>query len=292
MPDVFISYGREDRVRAEQIARGLSMLGLEAFWDTDIPPGQTWADYIEAKLAQCSAVVVLWSETSTKSQWVREEARMGRDKSKLIPVRLDGSTPPFGFGEVQAADLSTWHGEAGHPDWKRFSQAVYAAVRGADAPLPHVQQTPPPPQHFTQQPAWQASAAQPVSDTPVALVQNALRMYVNGKGRARPKELGWFIVFYLICVFVAYFADISTSGIEALASGAANYVFLTLVYFAFICPFISLMSRRLHDTGQSGWVAALAVIPLVGAVMALVYVFIAGQPGDNQYGPDPKAGRA
>ena len=103
MPDVFISYAREDRARAEQIARGLALLGLESFWDTDIPPGQTWADFIEAKLSQCKAVVVLWSEHSTKSQWVREEARMGRDKSRLIPVRLDASAPPFGFGEVQAA---------------------------------------------------------------------------------------------------------------------------------------------------------------------------------------------
>jgi len=110
MADVFISYSREDRPRAEQVARGLAALGLEAFWDTEIPPGQTWADYIEGKLSQCKAVVVLWSEHSTKSQWVREEARMGRDKSKLIPAMLDGTPPPFGFGEVQAANLSTWRG--------------------------------------------------------------------------------------------------------------------------------------------------------------------------------------
>ena len=88
MADVFISYSREDRPRAEQVARGLGAVGLDAFWDTDVPPGQTWADYIEGKLSQCKAVVVLWSEHSTKSQWVHEEARMGRDKSKLIPAML------------------------------------------------------------------------------------------------------------------------------------------------------------------------------------------------------------
>src|SRR6476646_4713477 len=100
MADVFISYAREDRPRAEQVARGLAAVGLESFWDTDIPPGQTWADYIEGKLSQCKAVIVLWSEHSTKSQWVREEARMGRDKCVLIPVMIDASTPPFGFGEL------------------------------------------------------------------------------------------------------------------------------------------------------------------------------------------------
>ena len=124
MADVFISYAREDRPRAEQVARGLQAIGLEAFWDTDIPPGQTWADYIEAKLAQCKAVIVLWSEHSTKSQWVREEARMGRDKGKLIPVQLDNSPAPFGFGEVQAANLRDWNGQSGHPEWERTLSAV------------------------------------------------------------------------------------------------------------------------------------------------------------------------
>ena len=89
MTDVFISYAREDGAQAERIARGLEAMGLSVFWDNEIPPGQTWADYIETKLNQCAAAVVLWSEHSTKSQWVREEARMGR--SKLIPAKLDAS---------------------------------------------------------------------------------------------------------------------------------------------------------------------------------------------------------
>ena len=114
MADVFISYAREDRSRAEQVARALQAAGIQAFWDTEIPPGQTWADYIEGKLAQCKALIVLWSEHSTKSQWVREEASMGRDKGKLIPAMLDASPAPFGFGEVQAANLSAWNGDPNH----------------------------------------------------------------------------------------------------------------------------------------------------------------------------------
>ncbi len=133
MADVFISYAREDKVRAEQVAHGLEAAGVDVFWDSEIPPGQTWADYIESKLSQCKAVIVLWSENSTRSQWVREEARMGRDKGKLIPAALDDSPAPFGFGEVQAANLKGWGGEAGHPEWERLLAAVVAAVRGAGA---------------------------------------------------------------------------------------------------------------------------------------------------------------
>lgn len=138
MADVFISYAREDAQRAGMVARALEATGMEVFWDSEIPPGQTWADYIESKLTSCKAVVVLWSEHSTRSQWVREEARMGRDKGKLIPAMLDNSPAPFGFGEVQAANLSSWSGEENHPDWQRTMAAVRSAVEregGAQPPI-------------------------------------------------------------------------------------------------------------------------------------------------------------
>ncbi len=124
MADIFLSYAREDRVRAEQMAQALESAGLDVFWDNEIPPGRTWADYIEQKLSQCKALIVLWSEESVKSQWVREEARMGRDKGVLIPVMIDAVPAPFGFGELQAADLSSWNGEQDHAGWRRFVDAV------------------------------------------------------------------------------------------------------------------------------------------------------------------------
>jgi len=140
MADVFLSYAREDVARAEQVAKGLEQAGLDVFWDNEIPPGTTWADYIEQKLTQCKALIVLWSEHSTKSQWVREEARMGRDKGVLIPVMIDNSQPPFGFGEVQAANLSSWNGEPDNPHWRRFVDAVSRFSQAA--PTPAAEPTP------------------------------------------------------------------------------------------------------------------------------------------------------
>jgi len=160
MADVFLSYAREDTVRAEQVAKGLAAAGLDVFWDNEIPPGTTWADYIEGKLNQCKALIVLWSEHSTKSQWVREEARMGRDKGVLIPVMIDASQPPFGFGEVQAANLANWNGEADNPNWRRFIDAVMRVTQAEPRPV-----APPPapqPQPAPQQPPQQAwSTPQP-----------------------------------------------------------------------------------------------------------------------------------
>jgi hypothetical protein len=134
MADVFLSYAREDAARARQVAEGLERAGLDVFWDNEIPPGTTWADYIELKLSQCKALIVLWSAQSTKSQSVREEARLGRDKGLLIPVLLDGTQPPFGFGEVQAADLTAWHGDQADPNWRRVVDAVSRVATGAPAP--------------------------------------------------------------------------------------------------------------------------------------------------------------
>ncbi|MBL8535771.1 MAG: toll/interleukin-1 receptor domain-containing protein [Hyphomonadaceae bacterium] len=134
MAEVFLSYAREDAARAQQVAQALGAAGVEVFWDNEIPPGTTWADYIEAKLAQCKALIVLWSEHSTKSQWVREEARLGRDKGVLIPAMIDASQAPFGFGEVQAANLASWTGDGEDPNWKRFVAAVQAAAARERAP--------------------------------------------------------------------------------------------------------------------------------------------------------------
>ncbi len=144
MADVFLSYAREDRARAEQVAQGLASAGVNVFWDNEIPPGQTWADYIETRLAQCKALIVLWSEHSTKSQWVREEARLGRDKGVLIPAMIDASQAPFGFGEVQAAALANWDGQADTPDWRRFVDAVSAAATREAPPRPQPAMSAPP----------------------------------------------------------------------------------------------------------------------------------------------------
>ncbi len=304
MADVFISYAREDRPHAEQVARGFEAMGLEPFWDTEIPPGQTWADYIEGKLSQCPAVVVLWSEHSTKSQWVREEARMGRDKSKLIPALLDGAPAPFGFGEVQAANLSTWRGEANHPEWVRFSNAVHAAARGGAAPAPRPQAAYTPPPSHAQTPA---SGAGSERLSPLGYIQKCLRLYIDGKGRARRSEYWWWIAFVLVMSVVTYIADVALGGMNTYTNTPNSQIVSGIAGLALLAPGISVTSRRFHDVGLSGWlVAPIFVAYLIGVAMAsaampigslialvagiagLVIAVLPSKPGANQYGPNPK----
>lgn len=310
MTDVFISYAREDAAQAERIARGLESMGLSVFWDNEIPPGQTWADYIEGKLSQCSAAVVLWSVNSTKSQWVREEARMGR--SKLIPAKLDAAEPPFGFGDVQAADLSAWGGDYNHPQWGRFANAVFAKARngaapqpaaaqpqaqagGWQAPLQHQAQQqqgggwqtqPPPQQNWSNSAGAQQGGG---SLSPVGYIQKCLRLYVDGRGRARRAEFGWFFLFAFVVGFVAAIIDIMLGGMNPYTNTPNSSVVVLIAGLALIAPTVAAASRRAHDFGQSGWLAALVCIPYIGWLVALVFIFIPGQAGPNQHGPDPKA---
>ena len=88
--------------------------------------------------------------------------------------------------------------------------------------------------------------------------------------------------------FAAGFTDALTWGVNPYTSMANSYVFTIIVGLALICPAIAVASRRAHDFGQSGWLAILTAIPYLGFIASLVFIFIPGQPGENQYGPNPK----
>lgn len=299
MADVFISYAREDRSRAEQVAQALRAAGIEAFWDTEIPPGKTWADYIEGKLTACKALIVLWSEHSTKSQWVREEARLARDKHKLIPAMLDASPAPFGFGEVQAANLAGWNGDRDDPSWKRVEDAVRNAIGLAAANASAGEGAPgvaPPPASPASPPAAPQQfasmiAANPSADahSPLEYIKKCLRHYADGKGRARRSEFWWFALFYFGLLVIAAIFD-SASGFDYATGMPNSYLFSAIVFVALICPMVSVVARRFHDAGLNGWLAALGFVPWLGALFVMVIGFIPGQPGVNKYGPNPKGG--
>ncbi len=112
MNDIFISYARADREVVQRLSAALENAGYAVWWDRMISGGQTFAARIEEELNKSKAVLVVWSEASVQSEWVRDEASVGRDAGKLIPVTLDGVTPPLGFGQRHAINFSDWRGGA------------------------------------------------------------------------------------------------------------------------------------------------------------------------------------
>jgi TIR domain-containing protein len=142
MSDIFISYARPDRERARLLAQALEQRGWSVWWDHDIPPGRKFDDVIEEALAAARCVVVLWSQASTASDWVRNEAGEAMQRQVLIPALIDADVKiPLGFRRLQAADLSRWHGESSD-EFEQFCQAV---ERNVGPPVGGLRDPPPPP---------------------------------------------------------------------------------------------------------------------------------------------------
>ncbi len=100
MGHVFISYAREDRANARALADALSAQGVQVWWDRELGAGDEFAAKIEEALDTAAAVIVLWSDAARKSYWVRDEAAVGRDRNRLIPLALDDRPPPLGFRQI------------------------------------------------------------------------------------------------------------------------------------------------------------------------------------------------
>ncbi|MEZ5947148.1 MAG: TIR domain-containing protein [Hyphomonas sp.] len=103
---VFLSYSRADREQAVALIKILEDAGFPTWWDGLLEGGAQYSKITHAALENARAVVVLWSKTSRESHWVQDEASRGRDTGRLVPLSIDGSLPPLGFGQFQAIDIS------------------------------------------------------------------------------------------------------------------------------------------------------------------------------------------
>jgi uncharacterized membrane protein YhaH (DUF805 family) len=113
-----------------------------------------------------------------------------------------------------------------------------------------------------------------------------LKQYADFKGRARRTEYWMFVLFNIIFAFVAAFLD----GLLGLRfSYEVPYGPIYVIYgLAVFIPGLAVLVRRLHDTNKSGWMFLVALIPLVGGIILLVFLASDGTKGENKYGPDPK----
>lgn len=105
--------------------------------------------------------------------------------------------------------------------------------------------------------------------------------YANFNGRAQRSQFWWFFLFVLIVQIVG-------NGIFAAILGTDSVVYSLLVFVLAIVlaiPLYAAGSRRMHDTGKSGWLQLLVLIPCVGPIILIVFWAQQGMPADNQYGP-------
>lgn len=94
------------------------------------------------------------------------------------------------------------------------------------------------------------------------------------------EEMSRVVDFKMMYDIPVKFSDFGSLGIYAV-------VMLLYALITFI-PSLSLQVRRLHDTGKSGWLLLLSLIPTVGSIIIFVFMVLDSTPGANKYGPNPK----
>ena len=112
-------------------------------------------------------------------------------------------------------------------------------------------------------------------------ISSGLKNVTNFSGRASRSEFWWFVLFiWIVSVILNFvFGLIGLNGDSTLGTG------FFLVYVLQVLAVIGVGCRRLHDTGKSGWLQLLWIIPCVGPIILIVFWVQAGTPGDNAHGP-------
>ena len=123
---------------------------------------------------------------------------------------------------------------------------------------------------------------------------HVLQNFKNFSGRARRKEYWMYTLIYIPILFLAMIADNAlgtTFQMEAMGQSVDigyGWVYVIVGPLHFL-PSLSVVVRRLHDVGKSGWFYLIIFIPLVGFIWMLVLLVSDGNKGENKYGADPKS---
>ncbi len=134
MPDILISYAREDEAAAARLRDALAGQGWDVWRDASnddrAGDGPQPSAAIGDALNAVKCVIVLWSDAAIGSKAVRLGARVARLAGKLVPVRIDGTEIPSELREGRPANLSEWAGDIVHPEFRRLTRALEERARG------------------------------------------------------------------------------------------------------------------------------------------------------------------
>ena len=119
--------------------------------------------------------------------------------------------------------------------------------------------------------------------------------YVNFNGRARRKEFWMFQLFLIIITGICTILDNVLGTVVVIDGSHFGRIVLPYGWLYFLCgifhflPSLSVLVRRLHDVGKSGWWFLIGYVPLIGIIWLLYLLCKDGDHGENRYGNNPKA---
>ena len=113
-----------------------------------------------------------------------------------------------------------------------------------------------------------------------------LKRYADFSGRSRRKEYWFFVLGIFVAAIVLSIIE-KIAGLSGMVGGVYGPL-TTILLLGVIIPSIAVQVRRFHDQDKSGWFVLLSLIPFVGGLIVLVFMFLEGTKGPNRFGPDPK----
>ena len=113
-------------------------------------------------------------------------------------------------------------------------------------------------------------------------VTSVFTNYATFSGRARRSEYWYFFLFNFI-------VNLVLNTLSRLTHGSAIIAIISVIYsLAVLVPSLAVVWRRLHDLGKSGAYFFFIFIPLAGPFILLYWLCQDSQPGESEYGPNPK----
>jgi uncharacterized membrane protein YhaH (DUF805 family) len=107
----------------------------------------------------------------------------------------------------------------------------------------------------------------------ITAIKTCLSKYADFNGRARRSEFWyWYLFNFIVGLVLGWIPVVGW-----------------LISIALLIPNLAVAARRLHDTGRSGWWQLLNLIPLIGAIVLIVWWAQDSHAGENEYGVNPKA---
>jgi TolB-like protein len=134
VPDIFLSYNREDQAVARLFAEAFEREGFTVWWDVTLRSGEEYDKVTEDALNAAKAVVVLWSPNAVESRWVRAEATQAQRNGTLVPAMIAACKRPIMFELTQTAELAHWRGDRRDKAWAAFLVDVKRLI-AKDAPV-------------------------------------------------------------------------------------------------------------------------------------------------------------
>ena len=100
-------------------------------------------------------------------------------------------------------------------------------------------------------------------------VETCFYKYIEFNGRASRSEFWWFYLFVIICWIIGF---------------VLGPIIEAIIILGLLIPYIAVQARRLHDIGKSGWLQLISLIPIIGAIILIVWSATEGTKKKNKYG--------